>query len=96
MKRKVRVTVEREVPIYRYKLNEFGDLVKTDQVLKLEKRVKVLFSGSKEAFKIWKQGHALPASAKEELTFVKNTSNSIEKFSPTYSFGQDSVFMGRL
>jgi len=65
----------REVPIYRYELDAKTRRHKrTDVVLdtKVVTRNRVLFSGSHEAFEIWKKGHFLPATAKIERWRKKN------------------------
>lgn len=78
MKYKVRVidTQVREVPLYKYVYDENMGHIKTDQVLKTVtvERKQVLFSGSPEAFRIWKAGHVLPATAEVREGLIKDAS----------------------
>lgn len=66
-KYKVRVvdTQVREVPVYQYIYDEKRGHVNTDRVLRVDKIVnkRVMFSGSPEAYRIWRAGHVLPATA---------------------------------
>lgn len=71
MKHKVRVThtVERDVPIYKYD----EDQKRTDELLRIDRtsRTFVLFSGSYDAYQIWRAGHWVPPAAEVKENFIK-------------------------
>ncbi len=66
-KYKVRVinTQVRDVPVHAYIYDERRGHIKTGKVIRVDKveRKTVMFSGSPEAYRIWREGHSLPATA---------------------------------
>ena len=65
MRVQIKLTQKLEVPIHRHEVDTDGKYVKTSEVIRVDtfEREAILFSGSEEAFKIWKTNHSLPLDA---------------------------------
>ena len=65
---RVRLVQTNQVPVLRYIWNsETQSHVKTDEVIRVDTVERVIFSGSQDAFEIWKQSHKIPENTTTKM-----------------------------